>query len=64
MFVGYGGVVARDRVAAESDVFLRTPSLAAILPLAAGHEGLGICREELPMNRSISRALGRRWRQN
>ena len=44
MFVGYGGVVARDRVAAESDVFLRTPSLAAILPLAAGTKGWDLSR--------------------
>ena len=39
LFVGFGGVVARKAVEAESDVFLRCPSLAAILPLAAGRRG-------------------------
>lgn len=39
LFVGYGGVVAREAVRAESDVFLRCASLAAILPLAAGRRG-------------------------
>ncbi|MCY3915455.1 MAG: HAD-IB family phosphatase [Chloroflexi bacterium] len=39
LFVGYGGVVAREAVRAESDVFLRCASLAAILPLAAGRQG-------------------------
>jgi len=39
LFVGYGGVVAREAVRAESDIFLRCPSLAAILPLAAGRRG-------------------------
>ena len=37
LFVGYGGVVARQAVEAESDVFLRAASLAAILPLVCGH---------------------------
>ncbi|GJM41859.1 MAG: phosphoserine phosphatase [Ardenticatenaceae bacterium] len=36
LFVGYGGVVQRDRVKAESPVFLHTPSLAPLLLLAAG----------------------------
>ena len=39
LFVGYGGVVAREAVRAGSDVFLRCPSLAAILALAAGRRG-------------------------
>ena len=39
LFVGYGGVVARDRVRAEADVFLCRLSLAAVLPLAAGRRG-------------------------
>jgi phosphoserine phosphatase len=34
LFVGYGGVVARERVQAEADVFIRGESLAPILPLA------------------------------
>lgn len=39
LFVGYGGVVAREAVRAESDIFLHCPSLAAILPLATGRRG-------------------------
>lgn len=44
LFVGYGGVVAREAVRAESDVFLRCASLAAILPLAAGRRGWELLR--------------------
>ena len=36
LFVGFGGVVARESVKAAADIFVRSPSLAAILPLAAG----------------------------
>ncbi len=36
LFVGFGGVVQRERVKAESPVFLHTPSLAPLLLLAAG----------------------------
>ncbi len=39
LFVGYGGVTARDKVAAESDIFVRCRSLAAVLPLAVGRGG-------------------------
>ncbi|MBC8098107.1 MAG: HAD-IB family phosphatase [Armatimonadetes bacterium] len=39
LFVGYGGVVAREKVQRESDVFVQTESLAPILPLAAGAAG-------------------------
>lgn len=39
LFVGYGGVVARAAVKQESDVFLQSPSLAAILPLVCGRRG-------------------------
>ena len=39
LFVGFGGVVARERVKAESDVFLCCPSLAPALPLAGGRRG-------------------------
>jgi phosphoserine phosphatase len=34
LMVGFGGVVARERVAAEADVFIRSSSLAPVLPLA------------------------------
>ena len=39
LFVGYGGVVARDKVKAESEVFVQSLSLAVILPLATGRKG-------------------------
>jgi phosphoserine phosphatase len=34
LFVGFGGVVAREKVAASADVFVSSASLAPILPLA------------------------------
>ena len=39
LFVGYGGVIARDMVKAASDIYVSCPSLAPILPLAAGRRG-------------------------
>lgn len=33
-FVGFGGVVRRERVAAEADVYIESPRLAAVVPLA------------------------------
>jgi phosphoserine phosphatase len=39
LFVGFGGVVAREKVQAGADVFVRVNSLAPILPLAAGPNG-------------------------
>ena len=39
LFVGYGGVVARERVKAGSDLFLQSASLAPVLPMAAGRRG-------------------------
>ncbi len=44
LFVGYGGVIARDMVKAESDIFVSCPSLAPILPLAAGRRGWDMLR--------------------
>lgn len=39
LFVGFGGVVVREKVEAESDVFIYSESLAPMLPLAAGRVG-------------------------
>ncbi len=36
LFVGYGGVVAREKVKATSDIFIESESLAPMLPLATG----------------------------
>jgi hypothetical protein len=35
LLVGFGGVVRRERVAAEADVFIECNSLAPVLPIAA-----------------------------
>lgn len=40
LFVGFGGVVRREKVERGSDVFLAANSLAPILPIAAGEVGL------------------------
>jgi len=39
LFVGFGGVVKRDRVAAAAPVYINTASLAPVLPIAAGPGG-------------------------
>jgi phosphoserine phosphatase len=39
LFIGFGGVVAREKVRAQSEVFVDSKSLAPILPLAAGPGG-------------------------
>lgn len=39
LFVGYGGVVSRDKVKDESDVFIQSLSLAPVLPIATGSTG-------------------------
>lgn len=39
LFVGFGGVVAREKVKQGADVFVSANSLAPILPLAAGPAG-------------------------
>ena len=44
LFVGFGGVVARERVEAGAEVYLRSASLAPILPLAAGRRGWELLR--------------------
>lgn len=60
LFVGFGGVVARRKVEEAADLFIYSPSLAPVLPLAAGpvglellqgsphealfHKGLALCR--------------------
>ncbi len=39
LFVGFGGVVTREKVLRDSDVFVHSESIAPILPLAAGTSG-------------------------
>ena len=39
LFVGYGGVVSREKVKTGSDVFIESASLAPVLPLATGSLG-------------------------
>jgi phosphoserine phosphatase len=40
LFVGFGGVIGRDRVASESKVFIQSQSIAPVLLLAAGTTAL------------------------
>ena len=39
LFVGFGGVVARDKVRENAEAFINSQSLAPVLPLAAGPSG-------------------------
>ena len=39
LFVGFGGVVKREKVVNGADIFVSVNSLAPILPLAAGPSG-------------------------
>lgn len=39
LFVGFGGVVYRERVAAQSPVYIKSPYLSPILPIALGRLG-------------------------
>ncbi len=66
LFIGFGGVVRREKVEADSDVYVCTPSLAPILPLAVGmgsyeqlkgtpyqavfERGLALCRQHEQVN--------------
>lgn len=45
LFVGFGGVARRARVEAEADVYLSTPRLAPILPLATGPGGYELLKD-------------------
>lgn len=44
LFVGFGGVVSRPKVQAEAEVFIRSPRLAAVVPLALSAERAGRLR--------------------
>ncbi|MEA3345535.1 MAG: HAD-IB family phosphatase [Chloroflexota bacterium] len=44
LFVGFGGVARRERVASEADVYVATSSLTPILPLVARPEDYDRCR--------------------
>lgn len=61
LFVGFGGVVARDKVKSEADVFIYSTSIAPILPLAAGPAGyervIGSPHQDV-FDRGIALALG------
>ncbi len=39
LFVGYGGVVSREKVKSDSPIFIESLSLAPVLPLAMGSSG-------------------------
>jgi hypothetical protein len=45
LLVGFGGVIRRERVAAEADVFIESNSLAPILPLSASPSDCRRCAQ-------------------
>lgn len=45
LFVGYGGVVAREALLDGSEVFIHAESLSPVLPLAAGRSGWRAARD-------------------
>lgn len=61
LFVGFGGVVARDKVKLGAEVFINSASIAPLLPLAAGTVGYQRCigtPYEAVFERGIALALG------
>lgn len=61
LFVGFGGVVAREKVETGADVFVRANSLAPILPLAVGPNGyarLAGTPHQAVFERGVALALG------
>lgn len=69
LFVGFGGVVRRDKVSAAADVFIGCPGLAAVLPLAVArpsvpppHAGVyaagvdALCGGEVAFRNPLARA--------
>lgn len=60
LFVGYGGVVAREALLDGSEVFIHTESLSPVLPLAGGLRGWNECRgtrHERAFRKGITAAL-------
>ena len=60
LFVGFGGVVSRPKVAAGADIFVPVNSLAPILPIAAGPNGYARARgteHEAVFERGLALAL-------
>ncbi len=49
LFVGYGGVVVRERVRSQAPVFIHSRSLLPLLLLAAGPAALGYLQETNPL---------------
>ena len=39
LFIGFGGVVYREQVAKQSNIYIHTNSLAAVLPISLGKQG-------------------------
>jgi phosphoserine phosphatase len=58
LFVGFGGVVRRDRVAAEADVFIEAHGLASIVPLA-----LSAARASKLIGTEYEAVLKRGWQE-
>ena len=47
-FVGYGGVISRENVKKNSEVFIKSESLLPILPLSGAGEGLNKIKTAIP----------------
>jgi phosphoserine phosphatase len=56
LFVGFGGVVRRDKVENGSDVYIYADSLAPVLPMAVGEPGM-IALRGTPHEATLERAL-------
>jgi phosphoserine phosphatase len=57
LMVGFGGVVVRERVVAEADVFIKSKSLAPVAPLAlseAEHTALAGSANEVVLNKGLA----------
>jgi phosphoserine phosphatase len=65
LFVGFGGVVTRDQVLQDAPVFIHSPSIAPLLPLAAGpiahHQLKGTTHEPLSLKANQLISNTERW---
>ena len=68
LFAGFGGVICRERVASESDVFIQSKSIAPVLLLAAGtvaleHSGDADVEALADKAHTLTRSAALRWNE-